>query len=88
MQLVSISSKGLPRKGTRKTATPTPITTSVSTKPRAKKASILPSTSSAGRRGVDSSCSMVPISHSRAMVSEVSIAAMMLMITAIRPGTM
>ena len=31
---------------------------------------------------------MVPISHSRAIVSEVSCAAMIIMMTAIRPGTM
>ena len=34
------------------------------------------------------SCSIVPRSHSRATVNEVSIAAMTIMITAIRPGTM
>ena len=38
--------------------------------------------------GVEISCSIVPRSHSRATVSEVSIAAMTIMITAIRPGTM
>ncbi len=34
------------------------------------------------------SCSMLPVSHSRATVSEVSSAAMSIMITAMRPGTM
>ena len=38
--------------------------------------------------GVEMSCSIVPRSHSRAKVSEVSMAAMTIMITAIRPGTM
>ena len=59
----------------------------MSATPSRKYASILPSTISAGRSGVESNCSMVPISHSRAMVSEVSSAAMIMRITAIRPGT-
>ena len=60
----------------------------VSATPTTKKASILPSTISAARTGVESSCSMVPISHSRATVSEVSSAAMTIIMAAIRPGTM
>ena len=55
--------------------------------PTAKYASILPSTISAGRSGVERICSIVPISHSRAMVSEVSNAAMICRITAMMPGT-
>ncbi len=43
---------------------------------------------SAGRTGVESNCSMVPFSHSRAMVSDVSMAAMIMMMTPMRPGTM
>ena len=38
--------------------------------------------------GVEMSCSIVPVSHSRATVSEVSRAAMTIMITAISPGMM
>lgn len=38
--------------------------------------------------GVAISCSMVPDSHSRAMVSEVRRAAMTIMMTGIRPGKM
>ena len=60
----------------------------MSTTPMTKNASILPSTISAGRSGVDINCSIVPISHSRAMVSEVSSAAMIIRITAMSPGTM
>jgi hypothetical protein len=44
--------------------------------------------SSAGFTGVEMSCSIVPRSHSRAMVSEVSSAAIRPMITAMMPGTM
>ena len=58
-----------------------------SASPTTKYASILPSTISAGRSGVESNCSMVPISHSRAMVSEVSSDAIIMRITAISPGT-
>src|ERR1019366_2697538 len=74
------STKKLPR-----TATVTEITESTS--PTTKYASILPSTISVGRSGVESTCSMVPISHSRAMVSDVSCPARIVRITAISPGT-
>src|SRR5579871_2672202 len=67
MQLVTQSSKRLPRKGTSKMKMPVNTESSVSIAPTTKKAAILPSTSSAGRTGVESNCSMVPISHSRAM---------------------
>ena len=39
------------------------------------------------RTGVEMSCSMVPRSHSRAIVPEVRMAARIDMMTAIRPGT-
>jgi len=48
----------------------------------------LPRISSGPRTGVAMSCSMVPVSHSRATVSEVSRAAMSMTMTAMRPGTM
>jgi hypothetical protein len=48
----------------------------------------LPISSSPGRTGVASNCSIVPVSHSRAIVSDVSIDAMIIRITAISPGTM
>ncbi len=56
--------------------------------PTTKYAESLPSAISAGRTGVESSCSMVPFSHSRATVSEPRFAAMIITITAISPGTM
>ena len=40
-----------------------------------------------GRSGVERICSIVPISHSRAIVSDVNRAAMICRITAISPGT-
>jgi hypothetical protein len=76
----------LPRNGTAKTVMATMSAMAESTSPTRKYASILPSTISVGRSGVESTCSMVPISHSRAMVSDVSCPARITRITAISPG--
>src|ERR1017187_1741772 len=81
------STKKLPRNGTVKTVIATVTEITESTSPTTKYASILPSTISVGRCGVESTCSMVPISHSRAMVSDVSCPARIVRITAISPGT-
>src|SRR5579863_5742031 len=87
-QLEENSSQMLPLSGTPKMKTPTTRQIAISTMPSAKWADSLPSTSSVGRTGVESSCSMVPFSHSRAMVSEVSSDAMIIRMTAMSPGTM
>ena len=86
-QLVTTSRTMLPRKGTSNTNTPHHHAHHDVHHPNREKASIFPSTSSVGRSGVDSNCSIVPISHSRAMVIDVSSDAMIIRITAIRPGT-
>ena len=59
----------------------------MSTIPRTKYAASFPTHISTGRTGVESN-TIVPFSHSRAMVNDVSIAAMIMRITAINPGTM
>jgi len=46
----------------------------------------LPRINSPPLSGVDTNCSMVPLSHSRAMESDVRMAAMIIITTAIRPG--
>jgi hypothetical protein len=56
--------------------------------PRAKYGSSLPRIISDGVTGVERSCSIVPCSHSRATVKDVSMAAITIMMTEIRPGTM
>ncbi len=83
----TMSSATLPRNGTPKRNTPTRLTTTTSIRPMATYGRSFPSTTSTRLTGVDASCSMVPRSHSRAMVSEVSMAAMIIMITATSPGT-
>src|ERR1039457_3844911 len=85
IMVVKANTQGLPRKGTPYTKIPTSTAIVVSARPTTKKASILPITISAARTGVESSCSMVPIFHSRAIVSEVSSAAMTIIMWAI-PG--
>ena len=82
------SNSTLPLSGTPKTKTPTNRQISMSIKPTQEVRGQLAQRQLDGRTGVESSCSIVPFSHSRAMVSEVSSAAMIIMITAIRPGTM
>src|ERR1035438_8537742 len=74
-QVETASTTKLPRNGTVKIVIATVTEMAESTSPTRKYASILPSTISAGRSGVESTCSMVPISHSRAIVSVVSCAA-------------
>ena len=76
-------------RGTALRRRPFPTTNEItaSTSPTTKYASILPSTISAGRSGVERICSMVPISHSRAMVRVVNWPVRIIRIIAIRPGT-
>jgi len=62
--------------------------TSASTTPSTQNAASLPMINSWARSGVERSCSSVPVSHSRAMVSEVRSAAMIIRMTEIKPGTM
>ncbi len=64
----------LPRKGTSKIKTPT-STRWRSRTPTTKSPASCPAPVSAGRSGVERSCSIVPISHSRATVSEARVAA-------------
>ena len=58
----------------------------MSNKPMMKYGMILPIMTSIGLTGVEINCSIVPRSHSRAMVIEVSSARTVAMIIAIRPG--
>src|ERR1039458_2183819 len=71
-QVETASTAKLPRNGTVKTVIATVTEITEFTSPTRKYASILPRTISAGRNGVESTCSMVPISHSRAIVNDVS----------------
>src|ERR1035441_7212517 len=64
-QVETASTTKLPRNGTVKIVIATVTEIAESTSPTRKYASILPSTISVGRSGVESTCSMVPISHSR-----------------------
>ena len=74
--------------GTPKRKCPASIESTVSRTPIAKYGASFPRISSGPRTGVEMSCSMVPVSHSLAMVSDVSSAAMSMMMTAMSPGTM
>jgi hypothetical protein len=78
----------LPRSGTWKRNSPIPTARRTSSIPRTKYGRSLPNTSSRARMGVAMSCSIVPVSHSLATVREVRRAAITIMMTAIRPGTM
>ena len=78
---------GLPRSGVPKRSIPAATVTITSNSPIARYGRSLPSTISSRDTGVAASCSIVPRSHSRAMVRAVSSAAMMDMMIAISPGT-
>ena len=82
------SSSGLPRNGTWKSEHARAAVTSTSIEADGEVGQQLAERRPRAREtGVAASCSIVPRSHSRAMVSEVSMAAMIIMITATRPGT-
>jgi len=78
----------LPFIGTSNKKTARSTDTSISIKPIRKYGMSFPRMNSGVFTGVDMSCSMVPLSHSRATVREVRSAAITDMITAIRPGMM
>jgi hypothetical protein len=76
-----------PFMGVPKMIMPATTVTATSNSPIPRYGSSLPSTTSSRPTGVEASCSIVPRSHSRAIVRAVSIAAMIDMITATSPGT-
>ena len=84
---MTIRKNGFPRNGTAKTIPPTTATIPMSMNPMPRYGSSLPRITSSRWTGVAASCSMVPRSHSRAMVSEVRSAERIIMIVAMRPGT-
>ncbi len=77
---------GDPRKGTPKRRTPVSEAMARSMRPIPKYGSSLPIMISQGRSGLAASISIVPVSHSRAIVSEVSSAEITMSITAMSPG--
>src|ERR1700751_3569373 len=77
-----------PRKGTWNQYSAISAQTITSNMPMAKYGTNLPNMISSGLAGVDISCSIVPRSHSRAMVSDVRKAPMTDMTSARTPGMM
>ncbi|OPZ09530.1 MAG: hypothetical protein BWZ10_02550 [candidate division BRC1 bacterium ADurb.BinA364] len=80
------SSPALPRNGTANSHCPSATASPTSARPMAKYGATLPKSSSGTSTGVPISCSIVPISHSRAIVTLVNIAAMTTMTSAMMPG--
>jgi len=82
------SRRGLPRNGTWNAVSPSATVMKTSNSPMPRYGTSLPRTTSTASTGVAASCSMLPRSHSRAIVNEVSIAEMIIITTATSPGTM
>ncbi len=85
---IAKSNATLPRRGTWNKNSPMTTASSTSSMPNPKYGNSLPRTISLPFTGVEMSCSIVPVSHSRATVRDVSSAAITDITTAISPGMM